>query len=187
MPYLMNTSDRVDALVEVAIVLVESEGVEALTLRKLASRLGLSPSTLTSHLTNKHRMIDLIAKRIGSAIVRSVEAESVRRGLDAAVPDDDLVPAVRAWLALSELARADDDMDAGVARIRADLRHLLGWIGRVPPGDEVTRDALAALTAGIWEARCSRTEPMTARQARAVLRHVCAALGVRVEPEPDAA
>jgi AcrR family transcriptional regulator len=186
-PYLMNTSSRVDDLVEAAIHLVDTEGVEALTLRKLAGAARVSPSTLLAHLGTKHRMIDLVTKRVGDGLVESVVRRSIRIHLEAAVPDDELLPVVRAWLALSELARADDDRHAAVARIEADLRHALGRIARLPAADEAERDALAALTLGLWSARCSRTAPMSEHRARAVLHRVCDALGIDARPAPDVA
>ena len=179
MPSLRNNRERVDALVDAAVHLVETHGVEALTLRRLASTLRLSPSTLVFHLDNKQRVLDLITKFVGADVVQSVERESIGCGLDAAVPDDEQVRTVRAWLALSELARGDADRDAAVTRVQAELRHVLGWLAQLPPDDDLGRDVLLAVTSGLWVARCSRTDPMSVDAARAVLRHACEALGVR--------
>ena len=69
MPYLMNTRERVDLLTDAAIHLIDTEGAGALTLRKLAALMRLSPSTLTSHLINRHRMIDLVTKNVASRLI----------------------------------------------------------------------------------------------------------------------
>ena len=179
----MVTSDRVDALTDAALHLIETEGLEALTLRRLAAVMRLSPSTLTSHLTSKHRMIDLITKRTGQRLLTSIEVRLSRVGLAAFVPDEDQLTLVRGWLALSELARTDEETGLAVVDLESELRHTLGWAGAVPARDELTRIALHGLTTGLWRAMCAPAEALSEHQARDVLRHACAALGVTV-PDP---
>jgi AcrR family transcriptional regulator len=183
MPYLMDTRDRVEVLTDAAIHLIETDGVTALTVRKLAGVMRLSPSTLTSHLTDKHRMIDLVTKTVGSRLVRSLELGAIRHGILGFVPEDEDLRLVRAWLAMSELARADDQLGGGIAHIERELRDALASVARVPASDTLTLDALAAVVTGLWTARCDRVEPSSAGRARAILRHACAALEVGGEPE----
>ena len=187
MPLAIDNSSRIDELVSAAVHLIDTAGIEAFTLRRLAGAVRLSPSTLLAHLDSKHRVVDLITKRVGDSLVWSVEQSSIRAGMAAVVPDEELLPYVRAWLGLSELAASDDDRHAAVARIDADLRHVLGRVAGLAADDRAGRDALAALTRGLWVARCSRTRPMTEARALAALTHVCTALGVAVRPAPDAA
>jgi len=182
-PHLMNTRDRVELLTDAAIHLIETDGVTALTVRKLAGVMRLSPSTLTSHLTDKHRMIDLVTKTVGGRLVRSLELGALHHGIFGFVPEDEDLRLVRAWLAMSELARADDQLGGGVAHIEQELRDALASDARVASSDTLTLDALTAIVRGLWTARCDRVEPIPAARARAILGHACAALEVDGEPE----
>jgi AcrR family transcriptional regulator len=183
MPHLLDTHDRVEMLTDAAIHLIETDGVTALTVRRLAGVMRLSPSTLTAHLTDKHRMIDLVTKTVGSRLVRSIEFGGLREGISGFVPEDEQLRLVRAWLAMSELARADDQLGSGAAGIEQDLRDALAAVARLRVRDTLTLDALVAVVNGLWRARCDRIEPIAATRARAVLRHACAALEVAGGPE----
>jgi AcrR family transcriptional regulator len=183
MPHLMNTRERVDLLTDAAIHLVETDGVTALTVRRLARAMRLSPSTLTSHLTDKHRMMDLVTKEVGDRLVRSVESGALRHGIAGFVPDDEQLSVVRAWLAMCELARAHDGLAGGVADTTDELQRALARVARVHPGDQLTLDTLTAIVTGLWAGRCDRLEPIPAASARAVLRHACGAMEVGGEPE----
>lgn len=186
MPRLNDPRTRVDEITAAVVHLLDTEGTGAISLRRIAGVLGLSPSTLLSHLDSTHRILDLVTKRLGCALVEDIESSLRFRGLQAVVPDDDLLREVRAWLSLGELARADADREAGVDLIRSDLRQVLGHAAGLPV-DDCRRDALAALVHGLWVARCSRTAPMTQGRAREVVSDVCTALGIGERPEPDAA
>lgn len=186
MPRLIDPRTRVDDITAAVVHLLDTEGAGALSLRRIAGVLRLSPSTLLFHLDSTHRILDLVAKRLGDALVEELACSVRWRGMEAVVPDDDRLPEVRAWLGLAELARADADREAGVDRIRADLRAVIGHAAGLPH-DDVGRDVLAALVHGLWVARCSRTAPMTEERGRQIVGHACAALGVGARPEPDAA
>lgn len=186
MPRLIDPRRRVDEITIAVVHLLETEGAGALSLRRIAGVLNLSPSSLLSHLGSTHRILDLTTKRLGDALVQEVEGSLRWRGMESVVPGDDLLPEVRAWLILGELARADADREAGVDLIRQDLCAVLGRATGLPPHDG-RRDAIAALVHGLWVARCSRTAPMPERRAHEIVHQVCAALGVAVRPEPDAA
>jgi AcrR family transcriptional regulator len=185
MPSLMNSADRVDHLVSAVVHLIETDGVEAVTIRRIAGVMRLSPSTLTSHLTDKRRMIDLVIKGVETRLTRSIRARSLRYAVCALIPDDEDLPLVRAWLALTELARADDELSEVVASGDDELRDLVGRLARVRAADDPTLDALRAVVIGLWVARCAGADPMPTDRAIGVLRHACAALGI--DAEPDAA
>jgi TetR/AcrR family transcriptional regulator, tetracycline repressor protein len=50
-----------DALVEVAVTIAQSEGLSALTIRRLADATGKAPMTLYSHVPNKEALLVLVA------------------------------------------------------------------------------------------------------------------------------
>ena len=183
MPYLMDTGDRVDHLVNATIHLINTEGIESFTIRRLAAVARLNPSTITSHLDNKWRMTDLFTKRVAERLHRAIGSNVRLAGVLAFVPDDELLPLVRTWLAMCELARADDGHSSGVASKQREFADLLHWACRFGPDDEIVLDAMHALVVGIWTARCARIEPMTSERATAVLRHACTGLGVTMAPE----
>jgi hypothetical protein len=120
---------------------------------------------------------------VGDRLVRSMEIGVIRHGIAGFMPDDEQLSVVRAWLALCELARADDELAGGVADTTMELQRALAGVGRVHPGDTLTLDTLTAIVTGLWVGRCDRVEPIPAASARAVLRHACAAMGVGGEPE----
>ena len=74
MPYVINTGRRVDELVSAAVYLIDTEGIGALSLRRLAAAARLSPSTLLNHLDSKERIVDLVTKRVGDGLVWTVRA-----------------------------------------------------------------------------------------------------------------
>jgi AcrR family transcriptional regulator len=183
MPELMDHGYRVDELVRATIHLINTEGIESFTIRKLAVVAGMSPSSVISHLENKGRVTDLVTKGIADRLARELTIGVRRRGALALVPDQDALPLVRAWLAMCELARGNDALADSVAYLEEEQRYLFEWGCRLGPEATVTVDAMRALVVGLWTAMCARSEPMPAAQASAALRQACEALGVPVVPE----
>jgi len=178
MPYLMDTGIRVDELTDAAIYLINTEGIGSLTIRKIAAVAHLSPSSVTSHLESKRRLIDLATKVIAGRLGQRLGSRVRYDGPLGLVPDDDALPLVRAWLAMCELARGDDALAGSVAYVEQSQRDLVAWACRLAPDDEVTLDAMQALVVGVWTAMCARVDAMSSARAVAVLRHTCAALEV---------
>jgi AcrR family transcriptional regulator len=185
MPHQMDTGHRLDELTDAAVYLVTSEGIGALTIRKVAAVARLSPSSVTSHLENKQRMIDLVTKRIADRLDHQLGSRVRRNGALGLIPDDEALPLVRTWLAMCELARGDDALAESVSYLEQGQRDLVQWACRLAPRDELTLDAVQALVVGVWTAMCARTEPMPSARAVVVLRHVCTALGVELVTEGE--
>lgn len=53
----------VERIVETAVGITETEGVEAISMRRLAQSLGVTPMALYGHVRDKHDLLDLIADR----------------------------------------------------------------------------------------------------------------------------
>lgn len=174
MPYLMNQGDRVDDLVNAAIHLIRTEGIGAFTIRKLASVVRVSPSSLVSHLEHKKRITTLVTHRMGDRLERELWMRVRRGGTAGLVPDDDdLLAVVRTWLAMTELGRADDDLAAAVAVREEALAEVVRDGFRLEHDDVVTSQTLYALMVGLWTAMCARRAPMPPEVARTILRHLC--------------
>ena len=62
-------------IVEEAVALLDDEGPESLSMRRLASRLGVSPMSLYHHVADKAELVDGIAEHLMSQL--EVPAESV--------------------------------------------------------------------------------------------------------------
>src|SRR5580693_1420890 len=59
---------NVDAIIETALGIVEREGYDALTMRRLAAALETGPSSLYAHVVNKEDLDDLLIGRLCAAI-----------------------------------------------------------------------------------------------------------------------
>ena len=94
MPHLFDNDDRVDDLTNAAIHLLDTEGITAFTLRRLAAVARVSPSSVASHLDNKARMTDLITKRISDRMVRALRDAIRRNGALGLLPEDELLPVI---------------------------------------------------------------------------------------------
>ena len=64
------------AVVEGALSLADSEGLEALTIRRLAKELGVTPMALYWHFRNKGELLDSMAARIFEEVDLSVDASA---------------------------------------------------------------------------------------------------------------
>ena len=64
-----------DAVLEAGRQLVEHDGVEALTMRRLAERLGVAPNSLYSHFPDKSALLDAIL----DSLLAGIEVDDVQR------------------------------------------------------------------------------------------------------------
>jgi AcrR family transcriptional regulator len=63
---VVTTKERLsrDTVVEAALALADSEGLEAVTIRRLATDLGVTPMALYWHFKDKERLLDGVAERV---------------------------------------------------------------------------------------------------------------------------
>lgn len=57
-----------DAIVSAAITVVDRDGIEALTIRRLAAELGVAPMTVYSYVRSKEEVLDLVVDRVAGEI-----------------------------------------------------------------------------------------------------------------------
>ncbi|MEP9365350.1 hypothetical protein ABLE68_20455 [Nocardioides sp. CN2-186] len=182
MPRLFDHDHRVDDLTSAAIHLLDTEGITAFTLRRIATVARVSPSSVAAQLDNKERMTRLITHRISARLLDEIRYSIREHGPARLVPDDELLPLVRSWLAMCELARGDDALAPVVAHVQEEEhRWLIQSACRLAHDDRVGMDVLHSLVTGLWMARCARTDPMSYEDALNALLHACRALGVPVD------
>ncbi len=85
-----------ERILEAALMLVDEEGIEALSMRRLAKELGVDPMAIYHHLSNKRALLSALIKEVFSGMrVMNLKGTGDWRGR------------VRAWaLAFREVARA---------------------------------------------------------------------------------
>ncbi|MEU5190151.1 TetR/AcrR family transcriptional regulator C-terminal domain-containing protein [Streptomyces klenkii] len=153
----------VDRIVAAAFELVEADGLEQLSMRKLADRLGIQAPTLYWHVKDKHDLIDLLAEALfaGFSLDQLPDTEDWRDGLSS------FGHAFRRYL----LSRRD------AAQILANrfvlgphmlthLERLLGWLRRSGLGDRESADALIMCLVYIHGFVLWETTPMSGPVAR---------------------
>src|SRR5215469_16493254 len=79
-----------DAVVDQALQLADADGLDALTIRKLATRLGVTPMALYWHFRGKEELLEGLAERVWSEIDVNVAAAEpwpaqLRRLLDSLI------------------------------------------------------------------------------------------------------
>jgi AcrR family transcriptional regulator len=129
--------------VDRALALADASGLEALTIRKLATELGVTPMALYWHFRGKDELLEGLAERVWSEIDTS---------LDAALPWPDQLRALLTSLlsvlrthpaAAQLLAQSEKNSEAALNAIEAALE-LLRTAGFNP------RDASAIARAALW-------------------------------------
>ncbi len=169
MPHRMDTADRAHEIARAVDHLIVTGGLRAVTLRNIARLVGRSPAALTSHLTNRERLMRVSASIVARERLAAIEWRVPTEGVGAFLPatDDDVLSA-RAWLGWLELWRSDEGVEHMVSTARADERRLLAWA----VDHSLERDGLDIVVAtvdGLRTSVCAPVRPMPVRRARSLL------------------
>ncbi|RKE20463.1 TetR/AcrR family transcriptional regulator C-terminal domain-containing protein [Streptomyces sp. TLI_171] len=136
-----STADIAAAAVRIA----DAEGLDALTMRRLAQELGLSPMALYTYVPGKAELLDLMLDTLYAAMPRSTPADPGWRARATAVADDNralyaahpwmaAVPTSRPPLGPGLMAKYEYELRAlegtGLDDLQLDaaLTHLLGFV-----------------------------------------------------------
>ncbi|KJK57162.1 TetR/AcrR family transcriptional regulator [Saccharothrix sp. ST-888] len=128
-----------------AIALADAEGVEAVTMRRVAQELGLSPMALYTYVPGKAELLDLMLDTLYGAMPRTAPADSGWRARVTAIAEDNrALYAAHPWIAAVSASRpplgpglmgkyeyelrALDDLGLGDVEMDAALTHLLGFV-----------------------------------------------------------
>lgn len=57
-----------DEIIEAALNLIQREGIAAVTMRKLADEIGVTPMALYHHIPSKKQLLDLVVDRVGAEV-----------------------------------------------------------------------------------------------------------------------
>ena len=119
-----------DAVVTAAIQLVDAEGIDALTIRRLAKDLHVTPTALYWHFTDKQALLDALGDRLwNEAALQIVEASSAETWDELRAIFEALLTVFRQHPAIAALAPFRViDCDAGLA-ITEKVLSLLGAAG----------------------------------------------------------
>ena len=197
----LDTNSRTDDITDAITGLVIAGGLNAVTLRAIADRVGISAGTLVSHLTNRERILRVCANRFVDRRIAALRYQAARNGPLALLPDDQReLQETRVWLGWCELGRNHDGVAHAVARMRADEHWLvesvldprldahldprLAWSitaadegAGVPRMDGTIIDAVMAVVDGLRNSVCAGgPEAMPLPRARDVLGHALRAL-----------
>lgn len=80
-PVRDNAGLSVDRIVEVAVKICERDGFEAISMRRLADELGVSPMAMYRHVETKHNLLELIADKYIVALDLADDEQDWRRRL----------------------------------------------------------------------------------------------------------
>ncbi|MER6989813.1 TetR/AcrR family transcriptional regulator [Saccharopolyspora hirsuta] len=165
-----------EKIVRAAIALADAEGLDALSMRRIASELGSGTTSLYRHITNKDELIELMANAVYAEMETPAETDdwladlaALGRGLRAALLR-------HPWLAQHGMRR--QVLGPDVIR-RAD--HMLGVVGRATDDasraavvvDSVTTFVLGSVASELSELEAQRRTGMTeAEWQRAVGEYV---------------
>ncbi|MFD7730885.1 TetR/AcrR family transcriptional regulator [Kitasatospora phosalacinea] len=129
----------------VAIRTADAEGLDAVTMRRVAQELGLSPMALYTYVPGKAELLDLMLDTLYAAMPRTTPADQGWRARATAVADDNralyaahpwtaAVPTTRPPLGPGLMAKYEYELRAlegtGLDDVRLDaaLTHLLGFV-----------------------------------------------------------
>lgn len=157
--------------------LVLEDGLAALSLRAIADRCRIAPSTLVAQFTNRARLVHRFSVGVRFDLQRSLDSAAARQGVPGLLPGtqtsrDDL----RLWHGVCELGHDDDAIAAVVAGRRGDEIAAITILlrrerdGELPTTDEV--ELVLAMLDGLRHAMVRRLAPMSRERAEGLLSRV---------------
>jgi AcrR family transcriptional regulator len=95
----------VDAVVAAAITLADAEGLEAVTVRRLAQELGKAPMTLYTYVPGKAELVSLMLDSLFEGMHRTAATDPWRERLTAVARDNYALYRAHAWAAAASPSR----------------------------------------------------------------------------------
>lgn len=175
------SADRGDIVADCMVEMLAEGGYPAVTLRRLADRIGVTPSGVLRWFGSNERMWVIVAARLGWRWIAHVGDQTRFRWPAPLRPadctddvhgylpgTDDEVVWTRVWLALVEVGRHIEGV--GVTIDEVDARECTLIARMLGPGsDPVAVDSIIAVVRGLRHAICSSERPMPVRAAHVVL------------------
>ncbi|MET8623619.1 TetR/AcrR family transcriptional regulator [Kitasatospora sp. NPDC004669] len=155
-----------------AIAVADAEGVDAVTMRRIAQELGLSPMALYTYVPGKAELLDLMLDTVYATMPRSAPAdEGWRAGVTAVADDNRALFRAHPWVAAVStsrpplgpglMAKYEYELRAfegtGLPDVELDaaLTHLLGFVqacARMAADERAAQQDSALTDAQWWEA-----------------------------------
>jgi AcrR family transcriptional regulator len=141
----------VGAVVDAAVALADAEGLDAVTMRALAGKLGIAPMALYTYVPGRAELLDLMLDAVYAGMARrKPKGRDWRSRLEAVAHDHHALFAAHAWL--SEVSTLRPPLGPGqMAKYEYELQALEG-VGL----DDVEQDAALTFVLGFVES-CART------------------------------
>ncbi len=141
-----------EAIVDAAVVILDEDGLDGLTMRAVADRLGAGTMSLYRHVASRDELLDLVVSRLLDGVITGARSGNWRRDLEAIASDMRAALVRRPQLTVLLTAR----LGAGTGGLR-DLDLALGVLrdAGFPPRDAaLANHALGNYVAGaaLWEA-----------------------------------
>lgn len=183
MPRLVNSVTRTDDVTAAINDVIIEHGIEALSMRAIATRIRLSPASLHQHYGSREHMLRVAAHVTGEARLEHIRWRIDDDGPFAWLPgDDEDVLEARAWLGWCEMWRAHDWVSQVVDEIRVhEMAELARHFDYRLVRDDL--DTLFALIDGLLVAVCRPRNPLPRTQARRLMGRALR----RLIPDGDAA
>ncbi|MEU5437995.1 TetR/AcrR family transcriptional regulator [Streptomyces sp. NPDC020719] len=153
----------IDRIVRAAFELIEQDGLDALSMRKLADRLGIKAATLYWHVQDKHDLIDLLAE----ALFADFPMEDLADSEDWKGNLVTFGHAFRAYLvSRRDAAKILNNRFVLGPHLLSSLERLLGWLRGSGLGDRESAYALITCLVYVHGFVLWETTPMSGAVAR---------------------
>lgn len=176
---------RGDAVLAVMTRIALAEGLSGLSLRAIATQVGIAPSTLVAQFTHRKRLLTWFSAVTGKDRLRQWDRELDRHRLEALLPRDvEALEREAVWSLVAELGRTDEDVSDVVQGQVEGERAAIGYALRllaaeregggvtpqpVPAADPDEILLVAAVLAGLRAAMVRTLEPMPVDEAKRLL------------------
>ncbi|GGD09218.1 hypothetical protein [Nocardioides daphniae] len=152
--------------------LVLGHGILGLSIRRVASGVGIAPSTLVAQFTHRKRLVTWFSATASRRRQRQMEWRAARDGWVGLLPrDPESLEAESIWSAVSELGRTDDEVGDVVQGRHEELCDLVRALGR-GEGRSLDSDDVELVVAGLdglRRAMVRQLEPMPLDRASRLL------------------
>jgi AcrR family transcriptional regulator len=184
MPRKPDSLDSGDLLTDGVMALLAESGATGVTMRRLATRRGISVGALTNRWGSRGRVLHVAVNYFRHRWNELMGLRCWTEGITGLLPaSDDEIEDCHVWFAFCDLARTDPTLAECVAVQRQEERELVHALVR-GKGDEITVDLLVALIDGLRSALCSPA-PMPVARAREVLDAQLGSLRLRPDDQPE--
>lgn len=170
--------EPIEIATDAAVHIVRDGGIRALSVRAIATRMGVTAPALLQRYDNRARLFRLVVAHVGDRWLWWAGSQWQLDGIAGLLPQEaEAIAHAHVWLAFQDLARNDLELGPFIAKVRDGERSMVERTLRRDPGwlsasHEASTDLAVAAVEGLRVSMCSPTEPLPAVRARAALTHL---------------